>query len=311
MNKKFMVEITKQHELEQTMYQSVISRHDSSLVTLNSEDATAVDATYGNGKFTCQLKNANRGGTHAIKVVPNLVMVPNVFNNVQSTNDGDTTGNRFTMSDFQGGPGTGVGYYWRIPEGFYTRDEFISKFNTMTISEDNKLKMAINEDGYMLFYTTSGSYTFQMQISMARMLGFHIFNSNVTKLTDTASVIRGWAVQVTVPAGSIVVANALPFMGTTPLVYIVTRQLAMNRMTASDSKEYNVIATVSMHDVPHGSYGVFRGGDIFMEDVEFRTPRALDQIDVELLDYKYRPLKVDARYPVSIQLKVFHTDTVK
>ena len=308
MNKKFMVEITKQHELEQTMYQSVISRHDSSLVTLNSEDATAVDSTYGNGKFTCQLKNANRGGTHDIKVVPNLVMVPNVFNNVQLINDGDTTGNGYTMSDFQGGPGTSGGQTWVIPEGFYTRDEFISKFNATSTGQ---LKMAVTEDGYILLYTTSGSYTVQMQISMARMLGFHIFNSNVTKLTDTASVIRGWAVQVTVPAGGIVVANALPFMGTTPLVYIVTRQLAMNRMTASDSKEYNVIATVSMHDVPYGSYGVFRGGDIFMEDVEFRTPRALDQIDVELLDYKYRPLKVDARYPVSIQLKVFHTDTVK
>ena len=293
------------------MYQSVISRHDSSLVTLNSEDGTAVDATYGNGKFTCQLKNANRGGTHAIKVVPNLVMVPNVFNNAQRINDGDTTENVYTMCSFQGGPGTGGGHYWHMSEGFYTRDEFISKFNATPVQGGGQLKMAVTEDGYMMFYTTSGSYTVQMQISMARMLGFHIFDSNVTRLTDTSSVLRGWAVQVTVPAGGIVVANALPFMGTTPLVYIVTRQLAMNRMTASDSKEYNVIATVSMHDVPYGSYGVFRGGDIFMEDVEFRTPRALDQIDVELLDYKYRPLKVDARYPVSIQLKVFHTDTVK
>ena len=100
-------------------------------------------------------------------------------------------------------------------------------------------------------------------------------------------------------------------MGTTPLVYVVARQVALNRMVASDSKEYNVIATVSLHDVPYGSYGVFRGTDLFMDDVEFRAPRALDQIDVELLDYKYKPLVVDTRYPVILQLKVFHTDTIK
>jgi hypothetical protein len=301
-----MVETIKQNELEQPMYQSVISRHDSSLLTLSSEDATAVDTTYGNGKFTCQLKNANRGGTHAIKVVPNLVMVPNVFNNVNDEpfQGGPTDGGLFTYGSFD----------WALPIGYYTQTQFVNAFNTRTQNighfPGRIIKMSVTVDGFMQFFTLNGSffevyeaYTVQMSKHMADMLGFTVSTSQVT-LFQTV-------VQVVVPADGVVIANVLPCMGTTPLVYVVTRQLAMNRMTASDSKEYNVIATVSMHDVPYGSYGVFRGGDIFMEDVEFRTPRALDQIDVELLDYKYRPLKVDTRYPVSIQLKVFHTDTVK
>jgi hypothetical protein len=302
------------------MYQSVISRHDASLLTLNSEDATIVDTTYGNGKFTCQLKNANRGGTHAIKVVPNLVMVPNVFDNVTT---GPGTPNRPISAPMNAFLGTGD-FPWSIPTGYYTQSQFVTEFNKTTANFDDPvrraIKMSVSENGFMQFFTTTGgAYTFEMTQLMANMLGF-------TWGTQTGSVIKlptdhiyGMTIQINVPNfdpntpnfDGNVTANVLPCMGTTPLVYVVTRQLAMNRMTASDSKEYNVIATVSMHDVPYGSYGVFRGGDIFMEDVEFRTPRALDQIDVELLDHKYRPLIVDTRYPVSIQLKVFHTDTVK
>ena len=288
------------------MLQPVIARHDSSLVTLSSSDATTVDGTYGNGRFTCELKNANRGGTHAIKVVPNLVMVPNLFNNVYGSR------NDFFMSTFQGGP-TGGGFQWTMPQGHYTQNQFVSEFNKQTELENpasgRVIKMSVTDLGFMQFYTTTGgAYTVEMKEEMANMLGFTAVTTHVTMMPPN---INGFVVRVSVPAGGVVIANAIPSMGTTPLVYVVARQVALNRMVASDSKEYNVIATVSLHDVPYGSYGVFRGTDLFMEDVEFRAPRALDQIDVELLDYKYNPLVIDPRYPVILQLKVFHTDTIK
>ena len=48
-----------------------------------------------------------------------------------------------------------------------------------------------------------------------------------------------------------------------------------------------------------------------MDDIEFRTPRSLDQVDVEVLDSNYNVLTIDTRFDVIIQLKVFHTDTSK
>ena len=290
------------------MLQPVIARHDSSLVTLSSLDATTVDGTYGNGRFTCQLKNANRGGTHAIKVVPNLVMVPNVFTNV--TNEPGTVGGTTPMNLFRTGPVV-FNWGWSIPLGHYTQSRFVNEFNTQTTRANpmvSAIRMSVTDRGFMEFYTYVGEYTFLMTKQMADVLGFTVATTQVMSLPDNT---EGWAVRVHVPFGSTVIANVLPSMGTTPLVYVVARQVALNRMVASDSKEYNVIATVSLHDVPYGSYGVFRGTDLFMEDVEFRAPRALDQIDVELLDYKYKPLVVDPRYPVILQLKVFHTDTIK
>ena len=282
------------------MLQPVIARHDSSLVTLSSSDAVTVDGKYGNGKFTCQLRNANRGGTHAIKVVPNLVMVPNLFNNVYGSE------NDFYMNTFEGGPVGGI-TQWSIPWGFYTRDQFVSKFNS-SYWKNPTIQMSVSDIGKIQLQSMTSAYYVDLKADMANMLGF---TAVTTQVTVSPPNQYGWAVRVSVLAGGMVTANAIPSMGTTPLVYVVARQVALNHMVASDSKEYNVIATVSLHDVPYGSYGVFRGKDLFIEDVEFRNPRALDQIDVELLDYKYQPLVVDKRYPVILQLKVFHTDTIK
>jgi hypothetical protein len=82
-------------------------------------------------------------------------------------------------------------------------------------------------------------------------------------------------------------------------------------MVSSNSKEYDVLATVSMHDTPYGSYASYSARDVFIDDIDFRQPRAISRIDFELLDYKYQPLTIDRRFPVVIQLKVYHTDTVK
>ena len=280
-----------------SMYQAVLSRQDSSLVTLSSDDAKEVDVTYGNGKFKCNLMNTNRGGTHAIKIVPNLVMVPNVFNNVFGTSS-DGYMNTFASLI------AGVGHQYSIPFGFYTRDELVNVFNA---DDDNEMPaavvMAVSAYGYIQFSNSTGvMYTVVMKQAMANMLGF----TNTTLFPVTVNGIT-----VTVNGGTTVTANVLPHMGTTPVVYVATRQFGINRMIASNNRDYNVIATVSMHDVPYGSYGVFRGQDIFMDDIEFRSPRSLDQVDVELLDSNYNTLTIDTRFEVILQLKVFHTDTTK
>jgi len=114
-----------------------------------------------------------------------------------------------------------------------------------------------------------------------------------------------------IPEGSALVASRIPVMGTTPVVYVIARQIAMNNMVASDSSEYDVLATVDMHATPHGSYAAFTASDVFIHDIDFRQPMAISRVDFELLDYQYQPLIIDRRFPVVIQLKVYHTDTVK
>ena len=68
-----------------------LSKHDSSLVTFSSADAVNMDSKLEAGAFTCNLNNSNRGGTHAVKVVPNLIMIPNVIQNITE---------RFRAEDF-------------------------------------------------------------------------------------------------------------------------------------------------------------------------------------------------------------------
>ena len=271
------------------MFQPVLSRVDSGLVTLNSEDAKVVDATYGNGRFTCNLTNTNRGGTHAVKIVPTLVMVPNVFNNVYT---GMNTGTVVVS-----GGGTTP---FTLPVGFYTRDDFIVWWNSLGHSS---AVLGVFLNGCISVTNPNApNCTINMSLVMATMLGF----------TDRGLFpYNGTYVSITAWLGNIPIASILPRMGTTPVVYVATRQFGINRMIASNNKEYNVIATVSMHDVPYGSYGVHRGTDIFMDDIEFRTPRSLDQVDVEVLDSNYNVLTIDTRFNVIIQLKVFHTDTTK
>jgi len=285
---KFVCRNNKRLVENMSMYQAVLSRQDSSLVTLSSDDAKEVDVTYGNGKFKCNLMNTNRGGTHAIKIVPNLVMVPNVFNNVYTGMN--------VVAEYQivfMGATT-------VPAAFYTRDEFVTKFNSL----GSIFIMSVTVDGYIQIYSLLSGNDSQMAVlpAMANMLGF---------TNRTLFPMSGIHVMISCNSSYAAISDSLPRMGTTPVVYVTTRQFGINRMLASNNRDYNVIATVSMHDVPYGSYGVFRGQDIFMDDIEFRSPRSLDQVDVELLDSNYNTLTIDPRFEVILQLKVFHTDTTK
>jgi hypothetical protein len=190
-----------------------------------------------------------------------------------------------------------------VPYGFYTRDEFVDMYNSLG---GGFIIMSVTVDGYIQLLATLPGDDSQLFMvpAMANMLGFTdrtLFPFNGTHVDVGILIVNG----------STVVANTRPHMGTTPVVYVTTRQFGINRMIASNNRDYNVIATVSMHDVPYGSYGVFRGVDVFMDDIEFRSPRSLDQVDVELLDSNYNTLTIDPRFEVILQLKVFHTDTTK
>ena len=140
-----------------------------------------------------------------------------------------------------------------------------------------------------------------MSSALAYMLGFDV----------SGRIGPGVMSRFMISEGGSLVASRIPVMGTTPVVYVIARQIAMNNMVASDSSEYDVLATVDMHATPHGSYASYTASDVFVQDIDFRQPMAISRVDFELLDYQYQPLIIDRRLPIVIQLKVYHTDTVK
>lgn len=462
------------------------ARQDSTLVTYSSEDANKVDQQYGNGRFTCQINNANKA-THAVKITPNKVMVPNVFPNIEVASQISVYSKRYdVVSDIvvtENSPLTIIGYYDGydsnsnfvgsfgydifdqdaiFPVGVYTPTQYAQTFNTLVAANKKTSIDPINQLGITLSYnietrqmsfTASNMYRAMLQESafpggsgavQGYNIGVKVLDSQqsgdgvyrggnsqfytglgmplvtgTSTLTarrpvgnglETSDLVGGQAyVQnfgpvVTLPSNTVttpvhqssvavgfyninlllsssnttgggvftmnydltssrvsialiytpdvpgdttvigvssklasrlgftgnphtivddelrfdmgvgeltLTATSHPHLGTTPIVYIAAREAAQNNMVASDSNEYNIIASVPMHAASYGQYASYTCPDIFLDDIDFRTPRCLSRIDFEVLDYKYQPLYIDPRFPVIVQLKVYHVDTVK
>lgn len=281
-------------EVGDGLLMQAIAKHDSSVVTFSSADAVFKDSVYGGGKFSCQLNNVNRGATHAVKVVPKTVLIPNVFQNV-SEDDNEIrlllTGSETVVKKI------------KIDKGHYNIETLASALAAV----GDGVQLSMQENGRFVVYLTLQTTVDSVQMTprMAEMLGLS---------TNTYTVVDGewrFLCDGSLPGLKNLSANQMPHLGTTPVVYVVARQVAMNNMVASDSKEYDVIATVSMNSTPYGSYASYVAPDVFVDDIDFRTTRSLTQVDFELLDYRYRVLTIDSRFPVIVQLKVYHVDTVK
>lgn len=451
--------------------QSNICRHDSSLVTYSSSDAVSIDPVYGAGKFTCIMNNVNRGATHAIKVVPTRVMVPNVFPNL----DGQSgVINVYTEQEVQseivvglnntfdanllynvqtafGGVFTGdertslLNQPVVFPVGSYTPNEFVTKFNELYQANKRQndptvpnVQMSVVNNEFVITVTNmldsvpgggTGSIFVGVEINGLDVLSQLGFPTDVkgyeatvvrdfvtgygttngpTPTDTTAGFVNPFSVTTPIPSsptltvkvndfsipsgfydiqslvstmsdasegqfefsyddntrkvsieileqlpgqpkpitiglndttrkilgihnndtvfdgntneylyvigtqvGDTLTARDFPSLGTTPLVHVVAKQLAMNNMVANNSLEYDVLATIPMHEAQYGQYASYTSPDIFVDDIDFRTARSLTKIDFEIVDHKYNIVKIDPRFPVIIQLKVYHIDTVK
>jgi hypothetical protein len=188
-----------------------------------------------------------------------------------------------------------VNFAFTITPGYYTVESLIE-----TITTGGAIVASFVKPGFLML-SLSTDTVLNMSSTLASMLGFDV----------NGATGPGYMSRFVIPDGDFLVASRIPIMGTTPVVYVVARQVAMNNMVGSNSNEYDVLATVSMHDTPYGSYASYVARDVFIDDIDFRQPRAISRIDFELLDYAYQPLTIDKRFPVVIQLKVYHTDTVK
>lgn len=269
------------------------------MISFNSADATKVDAVYGNGKFTCQMTNSNRAGTHAIKVVPAKIMIPNVFPNItQGMNYIYTTR---PVED----PGS-LEEDVRFPVGFYTLEGIVSRLNdrlSLNVSFNQILTRIQIEN------VSGAEVDLVMSRPFATMLGLTDNQFSPNFAPSQVSVLN--EVTLKIASGATVVASSVPFIGTTPLVHVLARKAATQNLLSSNSTEYSVLATVLMNRANFGEYATYEAPDVFVDDIDFRTPRNLSDIDFEIVDHLFNPITIDPRFPVIIQLKVFHVDTQK
>ena len=267
---------------------NVITRHDSHTIVYTSADATLVDPVFGNGKFTCHVSNVNRGGTHAVKVVPTRVLIPNVFYNV------------LAGATFVGVEKAGGGATTTIDPGFYTIENLLARIETVSgeplvvFGYDTSTNRVFIENG------TPDIWTVTLSLPIAVRMGF----INPT-IDGTGNAV------IAVPANTTVFATASPFMGTTPVVHVVAKKIATNNLLSSNNGEYNVLTTVDMTQTPFGQYASFSSQDIFLHDIDFRSPRQISDVDFELVDNEFQTLTIDPRFHVVVALKVYHTDTQK
>lgn len=273
---------------------STISKHESAMVHYSSYDAITVDKYFGNAKFRCVLNNCNKI-TNAIKVVPIMITLPNVFDNVN-------TYNNFFSFNFEA-EDPSLQFHMIIPPGFYTRNRFIEKINsvvTTTIAPGNfpapGVKFNFDEVENRITITNSTGYDLSITASSDywMMLGYMAPTDYVTK---------------TIQAGASDTAPYLPNFGGERIVHVVMKEIARGNMVTSQGTELNVLTTVSLHNTPYGSYTSKETTDIFLEDIDYKQQNNLNDVTIELLDYRYRNLIVPHNFSVHVTLKVYHVDT--
>jgi hypothetical protein len=272
---------------------NVITTHDSSLIVYNSADAVRKDGVLGNGDFTCRMSNVNRAGSHAVKVVPFKVFIPNVFPNILAGANLVQT-----VKD-----GVGITSTVTIRSDFYSLDALMDMLNvsvggTFSITYDTTLARVV------LTNIAVGTHFFIVDVKVASMLGFSYAPSATV-------VVTGSRVAFHVPDSGFVQAVSVPYMGTTPVVHVIASKAANSNLLSSNSVEYSVLASVNMTSAAYGQYAVHEATDLYLGDIDFRSPRNLSDIDFKIVDKNFETLAIDPRFDVIIQLKVFHTDTSK
>jgi hypothetical protein len=279
----------------------VLTTHDSHVISFTSSDATSVDSVYGNAKFTCQMTNVNRGGTHAIKLVPSKILVPNVFFNV-------LPGKSQTVLKRPSDVAPALSVNTSVTPGFYTVQRLLAVLNGIystyvifsydVVTERVEVKAIV--DG-------NGDRSITVSKELALILGFS--NWAVPSVVTGAHPVPADGKSVELSEGEISVAARSPSMGTTPIVHIIARKASTQNLLSSNSSEYSVLASVPMTGASYGQYATYTAPDIFVDDIDFRAERTLSNMDFELVDHRFEQLTIDPRFPVVIQLKVFHTDT--
>lgn len=217
----------------------------------------------------------------AVKVCPMSVTLPNIFPNVTKYNN--------TFSESDGGP---TPVTRTIPIGQYTLTELVTAFNAAS----TRFTMAVSAAGMTTM--TAGTPGDRLQ---ANIDFIHLFGLQGWVAPSSSTIYESQTDNHT----SVVPVN----IGGEKLVHLICNQLASAHcIHAVDGTPYDVVAHISLHDVPYGFDAHWRASDVVIDNVAYKDHVNLDTLRIQLLDHQFRPLTFPDNYHVRMMLKIFHQD---
>lgn len=241
---------------------------DSALFYLSTEHASRRSG----GRFEFNIANAMYVNK-VVKLVPQSITLPNIFPNVSVYNNS-----------------------WTEPSGFISVSP--AQYSALGISTQFTL------DSTDFTFTLVGGF---FQIACVGTLA-------MTSPTIDVFSLLGFQDQVTLAGGiytlsvpTTLTASSLPNAGGEKLVFIVSSKMAPgNCVFGADGKLYDILTTLSLHNIDYGLEGHFRTGDVIAEDIDYKHTNQLDSFVVALLDSQFRPLDLPTNYHLRMMFKVFH-----
>lgn len=273
--------------ISRIMQVSAVLREHSKLVCFSSDFAQSKDDTFKNGWFRCVINNTSHL-PHTVKVVPQEVVVPNIFDNVNMYNDTltitDLSGNVLTAGTFT--------------HAFYTTADFLSDYNAafggyVTLTQNASGKISV------FHHLPSQGCQLRASLDFFELLGFQ----SLVKSDNGKDYI------LEVTPGTIINLNAnttKPNFSGEPYVFINTKEISPDNLLASQGLSFNILKVVPLADVPHGGYAAISASDLYIHDVQYTNRTNLSSVEIQVLDHKFRVISIPENHPVTVILKVFY-----
>jgi len=267
----------------------------SSLCDVSSHHGQLSQTELGSGKWTCVFNNAN-AMVETVKVLPWRVSIPNVFTNINQYNSEVSV---VTTS------ATLVTY--RFPEKFYATSEYVDAFNASPIGAYVQLSFS-DVDGLITITTTTDAAFLQPEplylcgsLDFFELLGWQdpAFRNN-----------SEWCISLPAAQNQDVAPN-LPntivnFSGTS-VVHVLCSRGARGNMEVADSSQRDVLCTLVFDsNAPFGAYQTHTATDVYTDDIDSNSTMKFSDCVFEVVDHRFRNLKIPSNYHVYLYLKLFH-----
>ena len=293
------------------MMLSSVTSESSHLFGVTSDFAVARDPKYRNGRFTCNLNNTGIQGI--VKVIPNRIMVPNVFNNVNEYNN--TVVFKSTAAPYT------TLFTVVIPRGFWSLEYFCYLFNLQTLDPATGVSVVVltqdtatGGSGSVNWFVNPslapGGLNMQASMDFFELIGVQDFASKSSPVItpDPAQLKTTVQAVVDLVPSTVVLINAArgaPCFGGEPLVHVSCKDVSPRNLSMCDGVDYNIMYTMFLNTTPRGSYATFESTDIYANDIDYHQKQDYSTVEIEILDRKQRPLFVPSNYPVMVMLRAY------
>ena len=237
------------------------------------------------------------GISKAVKVVPALVQIPNVFPNVRE-DAFITLYNEFLQT---------VVANFILPAGWYSTQELLTFFeaNGFLNSDTTSILSIDPVTGKFLFAPDIGDgfYTLTMPESLFDMMGYRSFAEDQGNIPGSSGDWV-WSVEAVDPD--------IPNFSGVNTVHVLANNFGdlncCSNVGSSETDHPPIIFSVSMGSTPYGNLATSRATTLHVDDIDFRNVSDISDFDMFLTDENMKQLFVPTNYHVQIVFKVFHDD---